>query len=132
MCLALLALPVPAAALDKHKAAYVSGPSTEIGAGAEGSLSTADAERVVFVHVEEIPYREVLDVEYGQEVKWLFGKKRRHFLTFSYRGQGPERRATLELGKDLILPTIEALEQRTGRRVVYLDDDAIEFRAENR
>jgi len=133
--IATLALGSPALAVDKDKAEYVSGPFDGIPVGAEGALSAAD-DKLVFVAegargLVEVPWAKVIDVEYGQKRTGLF-KARHHFVSVVFRDAGgSERRLMLELGKDVILHLLDASEQRTGRRVVYQDDDAASYRVEN-
>lgn len=126
---------MPAAAVDKQKAEYVSGPFDAIQVGTEGALSAA-ADKLVFVPegasgLIEIPWPRVLDVEYGQTRTGLF-KTRHHFVSFVFRDEaGAERRLMLELGKDIVLGVLDSSEERTGRRVVYQDDEAASYRMEN-
>lgn len=130
----LILAPAAAGAVDSEKAAYVSGPFDEIPVGAEGTLSTADAAKLLFVAdkgagVIEIPWNRVLDVEYGQKVTSFIGKRREHFVSFAYRDpRGAERILMLELGKSIILASLDAFERLTGRRVVYRDAEAAQFR----
>lgn len=125
----------PAAAVDKDKAEYVSGPYDAIEVGTEGALSAA-ADKLIFVAggaggLIEIPWPRVLDVEYSQTRTGLF-RTRHHFVSFVFRDEGDaERRLMLELGKDIILEVLDSSEERTGRRVVYRDDEAASYRSEN-
>jgi hypothetical protein len=121
--------------VGKDKAEYVSGPFDGIPVGAEGAISAAN-DRLVFVAegasgLAEIPWARVLDVEYAQKRTGIF-KTRHHFVSFDFRDErGAERRLMLELGKDIVLELLDACEQRTGRRVVYGDDEAASYRREN-
>lgn len=125
----------PALAVGKDKAEYVSGPFDGIPVGAEGALSAAD-DKLVFVAegargLVEVPWSRVVDVEYGQKRTGLF-RTRHHFVSLVFQDErGAERTLMLELGKDIILEVLDACEQRTGRRVVYGDDDAASYRVEN-
>jgi hypothetical protein len=124
-----------ALAVGKDKAEYVSGPFDGIPVGAEGAISAAN-DRLVFVAegasgLAEIPWARVLDVEYAQKRTGVF-KTRHHFVSIDFRDErGAERRLMLELGKDIVLELLDACEQRTGRRVVYGDDEAASYRREH-
>lgn len=84
-----------------------------------------------------IPYDEVDSLEYGQKAgrrlglaltisPWLLlSKKRKHFLTISWKDDnGKQQAVVLELGKDIIRTELATLEARTGRKVEYQDDEA--------
>lgn len=138
---------VPALAVGKNKAKYVGGTVSSVATNAEGSLSTAGEEKLVFVAekgagVIEVPYTAVNELEYGQKagrkVKeailltpiFLFSKRRQHYLTVSYTGSdGKDQAVILELGKDLVRTTLAVLEARTGKKVVYQDEEAAKARA---
>jgi hypothetical protein len=55
----------------------------------------------------------------------LFSKKRKHFVTIGYTdGAGKEEVAVFELGKDIVRTTLPILEARSGKKIVYQDEDA--------
>jgi hypothetical protein len=94
--------------------------------------------------VYSIPYRQFIDIEYGQKAGrrvgasiatailispvglfMLFSKKRRHFVTIGYMGDdGKEQVAVFELGKDIVRTTLPILEARSGKDVIYQDEEA--------
>ena len=91
-----------------------------------------------------IPYANVMDVEYGQKagrrvgaaigysallgpvrLLALFSKKRNHYVTVGYTGpDGAAQLAVFEIGKDIVRPTLAILETRSGKKIVFQDDDA--------
>jgi hypothetical protein len=116
----------------------------------EGNLSTGDPNDLKFEYsldkrpkVYSIPYRNFIDIEYGQKAGrrvgasiatavlispvglfMLFSKKRKHFVTIGYTEEGKEQVAVFELGKDLVRTTLPILEARSGKKIAYQDDDA--------
>src|SRR4051794_36130962 len=128
LCLGLV---TPAfAGLGSNKTMYVGGTVGTIKAGTEG-VGTTDNEKVyVFSHSGqklEIPYDRVDGIEYGQKAgrrlglaltisPWLLlSKKRKHFLTISWKdAQDKQQAAVLEVGKDMIRVQLATLEARTG------------------
>jgi len=141
---ALLAAATTASAVAKDKARYVGGAVQSVPHDAEGTIATPDGERLLFVAdkgagIVEVRFSQMLDVKYGQEletgVKTLFRKKRRHFLWVTYQ-EDPDSVAEstimFELGKDVVLGTLDGIEEGTGRRVVYADAEAAKFRRERR
>jgi hypothetical protein len=92
----------------------------------------------------QIPYKQFVDIEYGQKagrrvgaavatavlispagLLLLFSKKRRHFVTIGYLdAEGAEQVAVFELGKDLIRTALPILETRSGKKIIYQDDEA--------
>ena len=55
----------------------------------------------------------------------LLSKKRKHFLTISWKDENDkDQAAVLEIGKDIIRVQLATLEARTGRKVEYQDDEA--------
>lgn len=132
-----------ASALDSHKAMYVGGTITaKIPEKTEGRLDTTDALKMVFTAdktgvVGEMPYSKITSFEYGQQAShriktailltpWsLFSKKRRHYVSVFFRdGEDKEQAIVLELGKDLLRPTIAIMEARTGQKVIFQDEEA--------
>jgi hypothetical protein len=85
----------------------------------------------------EIPYVKVESLEYGQKAShriktailltpWsLFSKKRRHYLSVIYKDKDDKDQAVvLELGKDILRPTVLAMEARSGKKVEFQDEEA--------
>jgi hypothetical protein len=143
----LLAVAIaPAAwALDKEKAMYVGGTAA-VSAKSEGTLATADDQKLVFVSENgamiEIPWKKIDEAEYGQKVGRrvktaifltpiaLFSKARKHYLTITYKdAKGEGQSAIFELGKELVRPTLAVMEARTGRKITYQDEEAAKQRA---
>ncbi|NLV30305.1 MAG: hypothetical protein GXY47_04040 [Acidobacteria bacterium] len=121
------------------------------GKAVEGYLDTADEEVLKFEYVinggrriYQIPYRHFVDIEYGQKAGrrvgasiatailispvglfMLFSKKRKHFVTIGYTDDlGKEQVAVFELGKDVVRTTLPILEARSGKRIMYQDEEA--------
>jgi hypothetical protein len=127
------------AGVGSHDAMYVGGTVTAIADKTEGHLSTSD-DSVLFRSKNAsltIPYSKVDSLEYGEKAGrrvglavavsplFLLSKKRRHYLTIGYVDeQNKQEAAVLELGKDIIRPTLSTLEAKTGKKVEYQDDEA--------
>lgn len=94
--------------------------------------------------VFSIPYKQFVDIEYGQKAGrrvgaavatavlispaglfLLFSKKRRHFVTIGYLDDaGVEQVAVFELGKDIVRTALPILETRSGKKIIYQDEEA--------
>lgn len=140
--LLLLALLAPAtfAGLDSKKAEYVGGTVSSIKEGTEGRTSTKDEKVYTFTFSGgelKIPYDQIESLEYGQKAGRrlgvaiavtplaLFSKKRKHFLTISWKDENDKNQAVvLELGKDIVRTELATLEARSGRKLEYQDDEA--------
>jgi hypothetical protein len=90
-----------------------------------------------------IPYKQFIDIEYGQKTGRrvndsvtttilyspvsLFRKlsgKRNHYLTIGYVDEdGKEQIAVFELGKDIVIPTLHVLESRSGKKIVFQEEE---------
>jgi 3-hydroxy-3-methylglutaryl CoA synthase len=118
----------------------------------EGKLNTKKDDALVFTADDRpfvgqslsIRYSDIIDLEYGQKagrrvgaaaattillgpigLLTLFSKKRNHYLTIGFKGEdGKDQVAVIELGKDIVRTTIPIVETRSGKRVVYQDDEA--------
>ncbi|MBP1622993.1 MAG: hypothetical protein H6Q07_1013, partial [Acidobacteria bacterium] len=117
----------------------------------EGYRDTRDENELRFEYsldkrskVYSIPYKQFIDIEYGQKAGrrvgaaiatailispvglfMLFSKKRKHFVTIGYAdADRKEQVAVFELGKDIIRTTLPILEARSGKKVIYQDDKA--------
>jgi hypothetical protein len=128
------------AGLGSHKAMYVGGTVSALKENTEGTVSAADENAFIFDHKDgklSIPYGQVTSLEYGQKAGrrlglalavsplFLLSHKRRHFLTVGYFDDSKKQQAAvLELGKDVIQPTLSALESRTGKKIDYQDDES--------
>ncbi len=130
-------------ALDGKKVLYVGGTVTaKVKENSEGRLDTTNEERLIFVADKgggqaELPYATIDSFEYGQKAShriktailltpWsLFSKKRKHYLSLLWKdAEGKDQGAVLELGKDILRPTITVLEARTGKKVIFQDEEA--------
>lgn len=150
-----LLMPSVALAVDSKKAAYFGGTAA-VFAGAEdpieGQLETADPDALILTAEKKpyvgkqlrIPYREIIDLEYGQKagrrvgaavattvllgplgLLSLFSKKRKHYLTIGYRDeQGKDQVAVVELGKDIVRATLPIVQTRSGKEIEYQDEEA--------
>jgi len=133
----------PLGAVGSRKAEYVGGTLTAITEAAEGLLDTATESQLVFTPERGkgpsimIPYSAITELEYGQKAGrrvgaailvnplLLFSKKRKHFLTISYKDKDAKDQAVvLELGKDIVRTTLTIVETRSGKKIEYQDDDA--------
>ena len=145
----LLTLIVPSAvlAVGKEKVMYVGGTITSVPEKTEGRLVTGDEAKMLFVSEKggstiEIPYKEVQEIEYGQKAGRrvmtaillsplaLFSKRRRHYMTLSYKDGGKDQAVVFELGKDIIRQTLAVIEARSGQKVIYQDEEAAKNRAQ--
>ena len=142
LVIALLVLLSPSAfALDGKNVAYVGGTIPGLKEGAEGKLDTTN-EQALVLNIKKhaplaIPYASISELEYGQKAGRrvgmaimispiaLFSKKRKHFLTVSYKdAAGKEQAAVLELGKDIVRTTLKVVETRSGKDIQYQDEEA--------
>jgi hypothetical protein len=144
LVLCLLA-PISFASVGSHEAEYVGGTITAIKGGTDGKVSTDDEKVYVFTYKEgslKIPYESVEALEYGQKAgrrvglaiaisPWLLlSKKRKHFLTISWKDENnKDQAAVFELGKDIVRVQLAAIQARTGRKVEYQDDEARKYGA---
>lgn len=133
-------VPLAMAGVGSKSALYVGGTVTTIKEGTEGKTSTMDEKVYTFTAKGaslSIPYDRVDSLEYGQKAgrrvglaltvsPWLLlSKKRKHFLTISWKDDNDKQQAVvLELGKDIIRTELATLEARTGRKIEYQDDEA--------
>jgi hypothetical protein len=138
-----LALPTAALALDSKKALYVGGTVTaKVPDNSEGRLDTSNEENLIFVAdnskgTAQMPYARIDSIEYGQKAShriktaifltpWsLFSKKRKHYISLMWNDdEGKGQGAVLEVGKDILRPTVTAIEARSHKKVVFQDDEA--------
>jgi hypothetical protein len=144
-----------ALAVDARNAAYFGGTVTAFGDAKdpiEGRLDTSNEEALVFTPDDKdfggktfsIPYKEIVDLEYGQKagrrvgaavattvllgpvgLVSLFSKKRKHFLTIGFKDDaGKDQVAVMELGKDVVRTTLAIVQTRSGKEIEYQDDEA--------
>jgi hypothetical protein len=156
LALCLLVTTTAQAGLSSKKTAYQGGTAKEqYFPGAkdpvEGILDTGDENELKFLYkhskkknIYAIPYKDIIDIEYGQKAGrrvgaaiatailispvglfLLFSKKRRHFVTIGYRGtDGKDQVAVFELGKDVIRTNLAIIETRSGKQIEYQDEEA--------
>ncbi|HUS18236.1 MAG TPA: hypothetical protein VMZ25_01175 [Terriglobales bacterium] len=142
-------LSLPAfAGLGSDKSKYVGGTTESLKKEVEGKIITDDEKVMVFAYGAgklSIPYDKFVGLAYGQHagrrvgatVAWgvttlgimalpmLFSKKRKHFLTIEYTDdRGVNQAAVFEIGKEAVRWTLKALEVRTGKKIVFEDDEA--------
>ena len=150
----LLAPLIALASVDSKGAAYFGGTAgfKDAKDPVEGLLDTKNESALVFSATDKhfkgqtlsIPYKDVIDLEYGQKagrrvgaaigttillgplgLLTLFSKKRNHYLTIGFKdADGKDQVAILELGKDIVRATIPIVETRSGKKVTYQDDEA--------
>jgi hypothetical protein len=136
----VVAFATPLLAVGGKKAEYVGGTVSTVPEKTEGDLDTKNDTTLTFSSKKGsivIPYANITGIEYGQKAGRrvgvailvsplaLFSKKRKHFLTVSYKDDaGKEQAAVLELGKDIIRTTLTIVETRSGKPIEYQDDDA--------
>lgn len=122
------------------RAEYVGGTSPVFAEKAGGRLITAGAATLRFEtksKAVEIPYERIHTLEYGQKVDrryvsailisplFLLAKSRKHFLTVGYNdGEGRAQALIFRVEKGDVRSLLVGLEARTGRRIVYQDEEA--------
>ena len=101
-------------------------------------VTSGDALVLAYQRLEtRVPYARINTLEYGQNVSrryaaailvspvLLLSKTRKHFLTLGYTDAEDRQQAlVLRIDKGDIRSVLAALEARTGKRVVNLDDEA--------
>jgi hypothetical protein len=118
----------------------------------EGVLDLANPEALILMPEKKpfnattlaIPYKQIDDLEYGQKagrrvgaaigytvllgplgLLTLFSKKRKHYLTISFKDEkGMDQVAIIELGKDIVRKALPIIKTRSGKDILYQDDDA--------
>jgi hypothetical protein len=152
----LLMPSIALAGLGSNKAAYQGGTTKDkdfpgVKDAKEGDFVTSDENQLRFEYklnkinrTYAIPYKQFIDIEYGQKAGrrvgaavatailisplglfMLFSKKRKHFVTIGYTDDaGKEQVAIFELGKDIVRTTLPILEARSGKKIFYQDEEA--------
>lgn len=122
------------------KVEYLGGtlPKVEPGQGLRlVALDASDLEITAKKQAFRVPYANINQLEYGQKIGrnllpaivisplFLLSKTRKHFLTVGYTDDaGSQQALVVRLDKGDVRAVLATLEARTGRRVVYLDDEA--------
>jgi len=134
-------LATPAAAVDRGKAVYIGGTLPAVLEKAQAPIDLKSEEALVFSPKDtapvRIPWSGVEEVEYGQKVGHrvktaifltplaLFSKARRHYVTLAWKdGDGKDQAAVFEFDKNDIRPALATIRARTGKDVVYQDEQA--------
>jgi hypothetical protein len=136
------------AGLGSDKTMYIGGTVNSIKEGTEGRSSAKDEKVFVFEAGDKklsIPYDQIEGLEYGQKagrrvgatvalgvttlgigaLPMLFSKKRKHYLTISWKGTDSKQQAAVfELGKGVVRPMLATLEARSGKKIEYQDEEA--------
>jgi hypothetical protein len=128
-------------AVDGKKAEYVGGTITTIPEKTEGTFDTKNENAIIFTPKKgpslSIPYDAITELEYGQKAGRrvavavlvsplaLFSKKRKHFLTITYKDDaGKEQAVVFELGKNIIRTSLTIVETRSGKEIEFQDEEA--------
>jgi hypothetical protein len=142
-------------ATGSKNAAYFGGTVTTFEGAkdpVEGVLDTQNSDQLVFTSIDKnfrgktfsIPYKRVLDLEYGQKagrrvgtavattvllgpigLLSLLSKKRKHYLTIGFKDTANQDQvAVIELGKDIVRTTLPIVETRSGKKIEYQDEEA--------
>jgi hypothetical protein len=122
------------------KVEYLGGTLPQVEPGQDLRLIVIDASDLEIAAKRQafrVPYSNINQIEYGQKVGrnilpaivisplFLLNKTRKHFLTVGYTDDGGRQHAlVVRLDKGDVRAVLASLEARTGRRVVYLDDEA--------
>jgi len=136
----LLAAAVVWAGTSGGRAEYIGGTSSVFDNKAGGRILTSDAAALRFetsTRTVEIPYDRIHTLEYGQKVDrryisamlvsplFLLAKSRKHFLTVGYNdGDGRAQALIFRVDKSDVRAVLVSLEARTGRKIVFQDDEA--------
>ena len=139
-CSLLLLMGAAWAGLGSDKTMYMGGTINTVKEQSEGVSSARDEKVFTFTSPAgniTIPYDRVDSLEYGQKAGRrvaaavlvspyiLFSKKRRHYLTISWKDENDKQQAAVfELGKGIVRVTLATLEARTGRKIEYQDEEA--------
>jgi hypothetical protein len=136
--LAAAAAPLPAE--TGGRAEYVGGTVAAVRSKTGGAIQTTDDQVFRFRSRRvtlEVPYERINLLEYGQKVDrryamavlvsplFLLSKSRKHFLTIGYTDdQGRQQAMVFQVGKGDVRSVLVSLEARTGRKVVYQDNES--------
>jgi hypothetical protein len=122
------------------EAEYIGGTLQSVTARTSGKIVTSDAQSLVFSTSKtlvRVPYDRINQIEYGQTVSrrylesilispvFMLAKKRAHFLTVAYEtDDGQQQAMVFRVDKNAIRAVLVSLEAKTGRKVVYQDEEA--------
>ena len=139
----VLAVAVPALAVDKKEAAYMGGTLVELKDKIEGKVHTSgdtfrwepnDRKKSQPI---AIPYASFTELEYGQKAGHhiktaiflsplaLFKKARHHYVTVSYTdGAGKTQAVLFEFGKEIIRTDLKMMSVRAEKPIKFTDEDS--------
>lgn len=128
------------AGVPSEKAVYQGGTLPGVQAPLAGSVDLTGSDSFVFTHESgriRVPYGRVNSLEYGQKSgrrlglaialspAFLLSRKRKHYLTISFREESGEQHAIIfELGKKIVRTTLRGLEARTGLKIEFEDEQS--------
>ena len=154
LCLSFVAPSLALAVDSKKAAYFGGTVATFNGAKdpVEGKLDTTNETALTFTAEDKpfvgkslvIPYAKIIDLEFGQKagrrvgaaigttvllgplgLLTLFSKKKNHYLTIGFKDDNDKDQvAVVELGKDIVRVTIPIVETRSGKKVVFQDQEA--------
>ena len=127
------------AGTDGSRVEYVGG-TLQIKDKCGGAISSSDGHSLA-VRLKStslsVPYDRINMLEYGQKVNreyvaavlispiFLLAKKRQHFLTVGFVDEsGKQQAMVFRVNKHDIRSVLVSLEARTGRKIVYQDEEA--------
>ncbi|MCA2971116.1 MAG: hypothetical protein INH43_21575 [Acidobacteriaceae bacterium] len=119
---------------------YIGGTVESLTTKADGRMNTADVDKLVVQFRSQaftVPFESINQLEYGQKVDrrylsavlisplFLLAKSRKHFLTVGYQDAAGRQQAMIfRVAKGDIRALLVTLEARTGRKVVFQDEEA--------
>lgn len=119
---------------------YIGGTVEALTMKADGRMNTADGEKLVVQFRNQaftVPFESINQLEYGQKVDrrylsavlisplFLLAKSRKHFLTVGYQDAAGRQQAMIfRVAKGDIRALLVTLEARTGRKVIFQDEEA--------
>ena len=143
MLLLVLCCQLPTLAVDSKKAEHIGGTLESIIPPKTKCIVKTDNEKILRFITDkgggeiEIPYATIDTIEYGQKVSFrtktailvtpwaLFSKKRRHYLSITWKDKDNKKQAAVfEIGSDILRPTVLIIEVRSGKKVTFQDEDA--------
>ena len=128
------------AAAPGGRVEYIGGTVESLTMKADGRMNTADGEKLVVQFRNKdltVPFERINQLEYGQKVDrrylsavlispiFLLAKSRKHFLTVGYQDAAGRQQAMIfRVAKGDIRALLVTLEARTGRKVIFQDEEA--------
>lgn len=133
--------------VDKGKAKYVGGTVASLAANTEGTVNLTGEDKLMFLQDKggylEIPWTTMEKIEYGQDAsvqsktgfiktpKALLSRGRRHYVTISFKdGDRKAQAAVFEFDKNEIRQNLETLEARSGKEIIFQDEEAKKMMSE--